>query len=189
MILTLFLYIFVSNFYSDEINSPNTTDYIRISSQSYDSAYKIIDEIKSEIENTMEEGKISEIENILTFTKEKIKSVKTEQKTYYKEDNFQKALLKLRKSLLIYFLKTNRYPNDINEMVPDFLDMIPQININGDYKAEIKYVRTNKHDKKYENAIDNTTEYVYFSDPQSIYWGLILINSDKEFNNHPFYKY
>ncbi len=90
--------------------------------------------------------------------------------------------------ILNSFIKTNRYPKQLEELEDTFIDFIPQINIHGEFNSRIKYV-SKEFDRDYTKAVDNTTEYIYFSDPQSKYWGLFLINSNKKFEEKHYYEY
>lgn len=155
----------------------------------YSSHQELKDILKSffsEIETIeISTSNIDEIKEILNESKEKINLLLNHNREC--EDPL-KALLKIRKSLLDYFLKTNTYPKNLEELLPHFLASIPQINVHNKCDARIKYVNDFKG-KNYERIIDNTTEYIYFSDNQSPYYGFLLINSDKEYNGSKMYKY
>lgn len=144
--------------------------------------YKILDDIKFEIENST--SNYLYIENILNEALNKIRNLNLD-----KFDNFTDALLLVRRALISFYIKTNKYPSDLRELQPDFLKSIPYIKIHSDYGNSIKYVRTNLYDKDYIKAIDSTTEYLYFADPKSSYWGFFIINSTNTFKDTPYYKY
>lgn len=145
--------------------------------------------IKSKIEVLDNEKEAQNYKAILTETLEKINNIKTNQELNEKEDNFTQALLKVRKALISFYIKTNRYPLDLNELIPNFIKSVPQIKINSNYSNSIKYIRTTSFDRDYTKAIDSTTTYIYFSDPKSSYWGFFIINSTDTFNDTPYYKY
>ena len=106
------------------------------------------------------------------------------------KEDFKDALLKLRIAIQAYFYKNNRPPKDINELFPYYLKCKPEIKIKEGYRFSVKYIRTTAYDKNYKDAIDDSSEYIYFSDPQSIYFGLILINSkEKSEEEIPYYLY
>lgn len=88
----------------------------------------------------------------------------------------EESAIYLRKAILDYFFKTNKYPVNLNELIPEFIPYIPEINIHGEKNNRIKYIKSRKYDRNYRDAIDNKTEYIYFSDPDSRYWGLLILN-------------
>ncbi len=145
---------------------------------------KIIDDIKieiSHIDTTQKENIIK----ILKDAKENLTALKN--KRILQEP--QKALLEIRKALISYYIKLNRYPSTLDELVPNFIPFIPEIKIHSDFNSSVKYIRTNAFDKDYTKAIDSSTEYLYFADQKSIYWGFLIINSTREVNGIPYYKY
>jgi hypothetical protein len=119
--------------------------------------------------------KIQETKEILQDCNLKIETIINENCTDYEED-IQKALIKLRKALIEYYFKFNLYPLYLDELVPRFISCIPEINIHGEKSKRIKYVSNLSYDKNYNSAIDETTEYIYFSNPRSKYWGLLILN-------------
>lgn len=144
--------------------------------------------IKAKIETLNDEKDAQRYKIILNYTLENLNT--QEQKELQEtEEDFTKALLKIRRALISFYIKTNRYPTDIKELIPNFINSIPKIKINDEYSNSIKHVRTNIYDKDYTKAIDSTTTYLYFSDPKSSYWGFFIINSTNTYNNDPYYKY
>lgn len=148
---------------------------------SIDQIYKILDEIRFEIEKTTPS---IQLQAILIETLDKIKGLESE-----RYENFTEALLNVRKALISFYLRTNRYPIDLKELIPEFLKAIPYVKIHSDYGNSIKYIRTTSYDKDYTKAVDSTTEYLYFADPKSSYWGFFIINSTSTYNSTPYYKY
>ncbi len=156
------------------------------SNQEIEDLLNLIKEEIYYIENSTES--ITNIKIILNDARNKILTLKEKGKLNKKEEDFRKAILKIRKALLNSFIKTNRYPKQLEELEDTFIDFIPQINIHGEFNSRIKYV-SKEFDRDYTKAVDNTTEYIYFSDPQSKYWGLFLINSNKKFEEKHYYEY
>jgi len=180
MILIRMSIFFVSFAYCEETSSD--TININISTDDYRvKIYQKIELLKNEIEPIdISSSNFRVIDAILDETTDKIKYFKDHSNLDKKEKDCEKALLKIRKALIKYFILTNRYPKNLEELVPYFTDYIPEINIHGNYDSRIKYISDRKFDKNYENAIDRSSEYIYFSDPQSVYWGFIILNSDRE---------
>jgi hypothetical protein len=119
--------------------------------------------------------KIQETKEILQDCNLKIETIINGNCTDYEED-IQKALIKLRKALIEYYFKFNLYPLYLDELVPRFISCIPEINIHGEKSKRVKYISNLSYDKNYNSAIDETTEYIYFSNPRSKYWGLLILN-------------
>ncbi len=130
-------------------------------------------------------AKRENIVKILKDTKENISALKN--KKIFQDP--QKALYEIRKALISYYIKLNRYPSTLDELVPNFISSIPEIKIHSESNLSVKYIRTNAFDKDYTKAVDSSTEYIYFADPKSIYWGFLIINSTREVNGIPYYKY
>lgn len=159
----------------------------------YNSAFSeienLLDLIKQEVyQINLTTENITNIKIILNETKDKILILKENGNLDKKEENFKKAILKLRKAILNFFIKTNKYPKQIEELIGNFIKFIPEINIHGEFNSRVKYV-SKEFDRDYTKAVDNTTEYIYFSDPQSKYWGFLIINSDKKFEERFYYEY
>lgn len=156
------------------------TKRVNVSLNTSNELLKLVDDIKSQIsgkEILDNDGK--QIEDILTETKNKISYVLKDSSIEKKETDYSKALIKVRKALMGYFIKTNRYPKNIEELVPYFTDFIPDIDVHNEFNSRIKYIRTRDFDKNYSKAVDNSSEYIYFADPQSLYWGFFIINSNR----------
>ncbi len=149
-----------------------------------DEIEKTIEDIKREILQ-IDDTKKEKILKILKETKDNIRLLKDEE--YIKEP--QQALLELRKAILSYYLKTNKYPSVLEELVPEFIPYIPKIEINSESASSVKYIRTSRFDTDYAKAVDSSSQYIYFSDPKSIYWGFLIINSTHQLNGIPLWKY
>lgn len=156
------------------------TERVSISSNTSNELLKLVDDIKNQISGReILDNDRKQIEDILTETQNKISYVLKESGVEKKEPDYNKALIKVRKALMDYFIKTNRYPKNIEELVPYFTDFIPEIDVHNEFNSRIKYIRTRDFDKNYLKAVDNSSEYLYFADPQSLYWGLLIINSNR----------
>ncbi|GAB4032117.1 MAG: hypothetical protein Fur0012_10210 [Elusimicrobiota bacterium] len=107
-----------------------------------------------------------------------------------KESDFKKSLLEMRLALQSYLHKNYRPPKDIEELFPLYISCKPKIKIKKDYEFSVEYVRTSDYDKNYTMAVTGNSSYLYFSDPQSIYFGLLLINSKSNSpDGTPYYLY
>jgi hypothetical protein len=156
------------------------TERVSVSLNTSNQLLKLVDDIKNQISGReILDNDRKQIEDILTETQNKISYVLKESGVEKKEPDYNKALIKVRKALMDYFIKTNRYPKNIDEIVPYFTDFIPEIDVHNDFNSRIKYIRTRDFDKNYSKAVDNSSEYLYFADPQSLYWGLLIINSNR----------
>jgi hypothetical protein len=143
---------------------------------STDSFKSIIDSINDKLVIISSDSiKIQKAKEILEECRFKIETLLTENCNDYEEDS-EKAILKLRKALIDYYFKFNLYPLYLDELVPRFISCIPEINIHGEKSKRIKYISNLSYDKNYNAAIDETTEYIYFSNPRSKYWGLLILN-------------
>ena len=140
-----------------------------------------LEKIRFEIEKSSHP---CQFEEILNETLSRIRNLNS-----HKFDNFTDALLMVRRSLISFYLRTNRYPLDLKEIQPEFLPFIPYVKIHSEYGNSIKYIRTNSYDNDYTKAVDSTTEYLYFADPKSSYWGFFIINSTSQYKSQPYYKY
>lgn len=188
MKILFFLYtliIFSNEISTDTISVEKTTTTLQ---QLKTEILSIHETIKLMIETLSNEREAQRYKKILNSTLQNLKE-QDYKELETKEEDFTKALLKIRKALILFYIKTNRYPTDIYELIPNFIDSIPKIKINDEYSNSIKYVRTNTYDRDYTKAIDSTTTYLYFSDPKSSYWGFFIINSTNTYNNEPYYKY
>jgi len=112
--------------------------------------------------------KIQATKEILQDCNLKIETIINENCTDYEED--------IQKALIEYYFKFNLYPLYLDELVPRFISCIPEINIHGEKSKRVKYISNLSYDKNYNSAIDETTEYIYFSNPRSKYWGLLILN-------------
>ncbi|MCX7641190.1 MAG: hypothetical protein N2Z20_00970 [Elusimicrobiales bacterium] len=173
------------NFFTSLEISSYTKETTSLYNQNFD---KIIEEIKLELYSITDDKIKKDAEKILQNTLDGLKILK-KTPTNICVYNISQSLLNLRKALISFYIKTNKYPFDLNELVPNFLFFIPQINIHGECNSRIKYIRNTNYDKDYTKAIDSSTEYLYFSDPKSSYWGFLIINSTHTFNEIPYYKY
>ncbi|NLH39356.1 MAG: hypothetical protein GX445_04760 [Elusimicrobia bacterium] len=156
------------------------TERVSVSLNTSNQLLKLVDDIKNQISGReILDNDRKQIEDILSETQNKISYVLKESGVEKKETDYNKALIKVRKALMDYFIKTNRYPKNIEELVPYFTDFIPEIDVHNEFNSRIKYIRTRDFDKNYSKAVDNSSEYLYFADPQSLYWGLFIINSNR----------
>lgn len=156
------------------------TEKVNVLSNTSNELLKLVDDIKNQISGIeILDNDRKQIEDILTETKNKISYVLKSGSIEKRESDYNKALIKMRKALMAYFIKTNRYPKNIEELVPYFTDFIPEIDVHNEFNSRIKYIRTREFDKNYLRAVDNSSEYIYFADPQSLYWGLFIINSNR----------
>ncbi|NLI09695.1 MAG: hypothetical protein GX447_02915 [Elusimicrobia bacterium] len=107
-----------------------------------------------------------------------------------KETDFKKALIELRLSIQEYLHKNYRPPKDLEELFPLYSQCKPKIKLGKDFSYSVYYVRTSEYDRNYKQAVNGSSAYIYFSDPQSIYFGLILLNSsEKSPEGIPYYLY
>lgn len=107
-----------------------------------------------------------------------------------KDSDFKNALIEIRLAMQAYLHKNYRHPKDIEELFPIYIPCKPRIKIKKDYSFSVEYVRTSDYDKNYTMAVTGNSSYLYFSDPQSIYFGLFIINSkDLSPDGTPYYLY
>ncbi len=104
-----------------------------------------------------------------------------------RETNYKEALLYIRLALQSYLMKNYRHPKDLEEIFPLYLECRPKIDIGKGYEYSVEYIRTSAYDKDYKQAVNGSSAYLYFSDPQSIYFGLVLINSLEKSPEGTFY--
>jgi len=189
--LKILFFLLMSSFSYSQENQINESKDITISSNTISQYYQleqILENIKKSInENKPDENKEKEINLIINETSYKIYKILKNYEIMASTFNYKDSIIAIRQAIQSYFKKNNRNPKNIEELIPEYLITIPLINIHGEFNNRIKYIRNTHFDKNYISAIDDKTEYVYFADPQSIYWGLVLINSNKKSEEEIYY--
>ncbi len=138
----------------------------------------ISDEISISSETIIERSEINISSTIASIENKEDFSLAISTSICEEKMDFKEAIIKLRIALQAYLQKNYRYPKSLQELFPFYIKCMPAIKITDDYLSSVRYIRTNSYDKDYKRAIDDKTAWLYFSDPQSIYFGLILINSN-----------
>ncbi|PIS46894.1 MAG: hypothetical protein COT17_06180 [Elusimicrobia bacterium CG08_land_8_20_14_0_20_51_18] len=141
----------------------------------------LLDSIKKTLEenpSNLDEKKKNMVLYELTSAGEKIdKIISGGYEDAVSTAGFREALDLVRKALSAYYVKNGRRPRSLEELIPAHLPYIPVINTVAGYGNGVKYIRNASFDKNYRAAVDGSSAYLYFSDPQSVHYGLVIINS------------
>ncbi|MDA8130030.1 MAG: hypothetical protein M0011_00855 [Elusimicrobia bacterium] len=93
-------------------------------------------------------------------------------------ENAVRLLQSARAALQVYYgVHDGKYPQDLAELVPDYLAAIPEATL-PDHAATagVKRVDSKKYDKDYPKAVSDEGGWLYFSDKGSQNYGLLLLN-------------
>lgn len=108
------------------------------------------------------------------------------------ESSAREFLLTIRATLPIYYGDTEgKYPKTLEELVPVYLQYLPAIEISGHAKTnKVSVIDTTEYDTELSSAIKDTGGWLYFSNPASGNWGMVIIDcSHKDSKNVEWYKY
>jgi len=104
----------------------------------------------------------------------------------------KKALQTFRAGLRAYYsAKGGEYPRDPALLIPAQLPEVPELHLPGHERtAEVTIINSKKYDKDFSRAVDDTGGWLYFSDPESDNYGLLLLDCDHaETGGSEFFKY
>lgn len=104
----------------------------------------------------------------------------------------RKALQAFRAGLQVYYgVKGGEYPKEPTLLVPSIIGEVPGLRLPGHKPtAEVRVINSKKYDKDPSRAVDDTGGWLYFSDPGSDNYGLLLLDcSHTETGGSEFYKY
>jgi hypothetical protein len=89
------------------------------------------------------------------------------------------TLQAFRGALQVYYTQTGgKYPKSPAELAPDSISAVPELHLPGHERtAAIKIVDSTKFDKDISKAVTGSGGWLYFSSPDSAYYGLLLLDS------------
>lgn len=87
-------------------------------------------------------------------------------------------LQSFRASLQIYYSETGgRYPETPADLVPGVIQAVPVVHLPDHAPTDrIVLVKSRKYDKDFEKAVRDTGGWLYFADPSSSNYGLLLLD-------------
>ncbi|PKM97577.1 MAG: hypothetical protein CVU79_07630 [Elusimicrobia bacterium HGW-Elusimicrobia-3] len=94
-------------------------------------------------------------------------------------ESAMKTLQAFRGALQVYYSQTGgRYPKSPADLAPDSISAVPELHLPGHERtAGIKIVDSKKFDKDLSKAVTGSGGWLYFSNPNSAYYGLLLLDS------------
>lgn len=94
-------------------------------------------------------------------------------------ESAMKTLQAFRGALQVYYTQTGgKYPKSPAELAPDSISAVPELHLPGhDRTAAIKIVDSKKFDKDISKAVTGSGGWLYFSNSDSAYYGLLLLDS------------
>lgn len=104
----------------------------------------------------------------------------------------KKSLQAFRAGLRAYYsAKGGEYPRDPALLIPALLPAVPELALPGHKRtAGVTIINSKKYDKDFSRAVDDTGGWLYFSDPGSDNYGLLLLDCDHtEAGGSEFFKY
>lgn len=104
----------------------------------------------------------------------------------------KRALQDLRAALQAWYGDHGgKYPADLAELVPARIPAMPELFLPGHKRtSEVRVIDSQKYDKDLAGAATDTGGWLYFSDPGSSSYGLLVINcSHAEAGGQEFFKY
>lgn len=107
-------------------------------------------------------------------------------------DAAKKALQYLRAALQVYYGDNGgKYPADLAALAPARIPAIPELWLPGhDKTSAVKVIDSKTYDKDLAGAVTDSGGWLYFSNPGSTNYGLLVINCrHAEAGGQEFYKY
>ena len=104
----------------------------------------------------------------------------------------KRALQDLRAALQAYYgANAGKYPANLAALAPGKIPAIPELWLPGHKKtSEVKLIDSKKYDKDLAGAVNDDGGWLYFADPGSANFGLLVINCrHAEAGGQEFYKY
>ncbi|HAN05411.1 MAG TPA: hypothetical protein DCW72_03575 [Elusimicrobia bacterium] len=94
-------------------------------------------------------------------------------------ESAMKTLQAFRGALQVYYTQTGgKYPKSPAELAPDSISAVPELHLPGHERTSgIKIVDSRKFDKDISRAVTGSGGWLYFSNPDSTYYGLLLLDS------------
>jgi len=104
----------------------------------------------------------------------------------------KRALQDLRSALQVYYGDNGgKYPADLSALTPGKIPAIPELYLPGHKRtSDVKVVDSKNYDKALADAVSDTGGWLYFSNPASSSYGLLVINCrHAEAGGQEFFKY
>lgn len=104
----------------------------------------------------------------------------------------QEALAAGRGALQRYFADSEgKFPKSPEELSPRYLDAMPEIGLPGHERTRAAVlIDSTKYDKDLLKAVGDSGGWLYFTDPKSAYWGMLMLDcSHKDAGGTELYKY
>jgi len=104
----------------------------------------------------------------------------------------KKTLQAFRAGLQVYYgAKGGEYPRDPALLIPELIREVPELHLpEHDRTARVTVINSKKYDKDFSRAVEDTGGWLYFSNPESDNYGLLLLDcSHTEAGGSEFYKY
>lgn len=104
----------------------------------------------------------------------------------------KQTLQGLRSSLQVYYIEHDgRYPKTPADLVPSDLPSVPWLELPGHARTNaITVINSRKYDRDVSKAVTDSGGWLYFSDPASVNYGLLVIDCrHREAGGGEFYKY
>jgi len=104
----------------------------------------------------------------------------------------KKTLQAFRAGLQVYYgVKGGEYPKDPALLIPAMIREVPELHLPEHKRtSEVTVINSKKYDKDFSRAVEDTGGWLYFSDPGSDNYGLLLLDcSHTEAGGSEFYKY
>lgn len=104
----------------------------------------------------------------------------------------REALAAGREALQHYFADSEgKFPKLTEELSPRYLDMMPELGLPGHERTRaVLLIDSAKHDKDLSKAVGDGGGWLYFTDPKSAYWGMLMLDcSHKDAAGMELYKY
>jgi hypothetical protein len=94
-------------------------------------------------------------------------------------ESAMKTLQAFRGALQVYYTQTGgKYPKSPAELAPETITAVPELHLPGHERtAGIRIVDSRKFDKDISRAVTGAGGWLYFSNPDSAYYGLLLLDS------------
>ncbi len=104
----------------------------------------------------------------------------------------KRALQDLRAALQVYYGDNGgKYPADLAALAPGRIPAIPELWLPEHKKtSDVRVIDSKKYDKNLAGAVNDDGGWLYFSDPASASYGLLVINcSHKDPGGQEFFRY
>ncbi len=104
----------------------------------------------------------------------------------------KKTLQQFRGALQVYYGEQGGvYPKKLTQLIPSVMQEVPELYLPGHGRtSKVTIIDSRKYDKDFSKAITDSGGWLYFSDPQSSNYGLLLLDcSHNDAGGPEFFRY